>query len=59
MDVEDTEAALERAAKTIDAADHVTLMCHITPDGDALGSMLALHHALLAAAWGSITLMVP
>src|SRR4051812_40242572 len=54
MDFEDTEAALERAAKTIDAAEHVTLMCHVTPDGDALGSMLALHHALLAAGCSSV-----
>ncbi len=54
IDFEDTEAALERAAKTIDAAEHVTLMCHVTPDGDALGSMLALHHALLAAGRSSV-----
>jgi phosphoesterase RecJ-like protein len=54
IDFEDTDAALERAAKTIDAADHVTLMCHVTPDGDALGSMLALHHALLAAGRSSV-----
>jgi phosphoesterase RecJ-like protein len=53
-DFEDTDAALELAAKTIDAADHVTLMCHVTPDGDALGSMLALHHALLAAGRSSV-----
>ena len=53
-DFEDAEAALERAAKTIDAADHVTLMCHVTPDGDALGSMLALHHALLGAGRSSV-----
>lgn len=46
---DDLDAALDRAAKTIDGAEHVTLMCHITPDGDALGSMLAMHHALLAA----------
>lgn len=50
----DLETALDRAAKTIDAADHVTLMCHVTPDGDALGSMLGLHHALLAAGRSSV-----
>jgi phosphoesterase RecJ-like protein len=43
---EDHRAALDRAAKVIDASDHVTLLCHVNPDGDALGSMLALHHAL-------------
>ena len=25
------------------------LACHVNPDGDALGSMLALHHVLRAA----------
>ncbi|MBK5289130.1 MAG: bifunctional oligoribonuclease/PAP phosphatase NrnA [Acidimicrobiia bacterium] len=53
-DVDDLDAALDRAAKTIDSAEHVTLMCHITPDGDALGSMLAMHHALLAAGRSSV-----
>jgi phosphoesterase RecJ-like protein len=46
---EDYVAALERAAKVIDAAESVTLLCHVNPDGDALGSMLGLHHALRAA----------
>jgi phosphoesterase RecJ-like protein len=40
-------SALEAAAKAIDEADTVALACHIGPDGDALGSMLAL--ALAAA----------
>ena len=30
-------------------ADAVALACHVNPDGDALGSMLALHHVLRAA----------
>lgn len=51
---DDLETALDRAAKTIDAADHVTLMCHVTPDGDALGSMLGFHHALRAAGRSSV-----
>jgi phosphoesterase RecJ-like protein len=46
---EDYTTALERAAKVIDAAETVTLLCHINPDGDALGSMLGMHHALRAA----------
>ncbi len=46
---EDHHAALERAAKAIDSADRVTLLCHVNPDGDALGSVLAMHHALRAA----------
>ena len=51
---EDHLAALQRAAKVIDAAESVTLVCHVNPDGDALGSMLGLHHALLAAGRTSI-----
>lgn len=30
------------AAKAIDDAEQITLACHVGPDGDALGSMLAL-----------------
>jgi len=40
---------LHRAAAAIRAAPDVALACHVGPDGDALGSMLALHHVLLAA----------
>jgi phosphoesterase RecJ-like protein len=35
--------ALERAAEMIGRAPLVALACHVTPDGDALGSMLAMH----------------
>ncbi len=45
---EDPRAALDRAAKVIEDADLVALACHVNPDGDALGSMLALHHTLLS-----------
>lgn len=37
-------------AAVIDGADHLALVCHHHPDGDALGSMLAMH--LLCAANG-------
>jgi phosphoesterase RecJ-like protein len=43
-------AALERATAAIASAPTLALACHQTPDGDALGSMLALH--LLARAAG-------
>ncbi|GAA2165538.1 DHH family phosphoesterase [Actinomadura napierensis] len=36
------------AVELIEAADEVCLACHIAPDGDALGSMLALAQALHA-----------
>src|SRR4051795_7280780 len=35
--------ALERAAEVIEGSPLVALACHVTPDGDALGSMLAMH----------------
>ena len=45
---------LVRAAGAIASADVVALCCHVSPDGDALGSMLALHHTLLAAGRNSV-----
>ncbi len=42
------EAEWARAIKAIDAADEICLACHVRPDGDALGSMLAVGHALRA-----------
>ena len=41
--------ALAHAAELILAAPAVGLACHVSPDGDALGSMLALHHVLRSA----------
>ena len=35
-----------RAVKVIDGASQVCLACHVRPDADALGSMLAVLHAL-------------
>ena len=37
-----------RAVKLVDAADRICLACHIRPDADALGSMLAVAQALQA-----------
>ena len=48
------DVAIERAAAAIRDASQVALACHINPDGDALGSMLALHHVLLASGYDSI-----
>jgi len=38
------DAALDRAAEVVDGAEELLLTCHQAPDGDALGSTLALHH---------------
>ena len=45
---------LATAAALISAADQVALACHVAPDGDALGSMLALHHVLRDAGRDSV-----
>lgn len=46
---ESLDDAFARAARAIQNADHIVLACHVSPDGDALGSMLAMLHALRAA----------
>src|SRR6266700_4113461 len=49
----------------MESADRVALACHLGPDGDALGSMLALAIALaerrkkITASWGSDPFSVP
>jgi nanoRNase/pAp phosphatase (c-di-AMP/oligoRNAs hydrolase) len=40
---------IHRAAEAIAGADEVDIACHVSPDGDALGSALALGHACRAA----------
>lgn len=42
----DTLAAIAEALRS---AEHVTIASHVDPDGDAIGSMLGLMHALAAA----------
>ncbi len=48
------EEAFGLAQRAIRRAPRVVLACHVSPDGDALGSMLALHHVLLAAGINSV-----
>jgi len=40
----DIAAALNKAKEVIADAPTVVLACHVDPDGDALGSMMAMHH---------------
>ncbi|HVF13988.1 MAG TPA: DHH family phosphoesterase [Acidimicrobiales bacterium] len=42
------DSVLDRAAEVVDAAASLAQACHHTPDGDALGSMLAIHHLAVA-----------
>ncbi len=51
--------ALEEAAALIRQADTVALACHVDPDGDALGSMLAMHHLCHAAGKPSVASWPP
>ena len=44
----DIEAEWSRAVKILDGATEICLACHVRPDADALGSMLAVAHALRA-----------
>lgn len=48
------ERELERAAEVIRGAPSLALACHVGPDGDALGSMLALHHLARANGVASV-----
>src|ERR1700759_1751952 len=45
----------DRAVSTLDRADEICVACHVRPDGDALGSMLAVAHALAARGGRRVT----
>ena len=59
------EADWDQVVRQLQAADTVALACHVSPDGDALGSMLALGLALrslgkrVVASWGGEPFEVP
>lgn len=44
-----SQTPIDEAAEAITSAPALALACHIVPDGDALGSMLALHHLSMLA----------
>jgi len=48
-----TSSEWARAVKVIDGAGQVCLACHVRPDADALGSMLAVLHALASRPGGA------
>ena len=59
------EQAWVDAVQILERARDVTLVCHVAPDGDALGSMLALARVLrmrgatVTCTWGDATWSVP
>lgn len=44
-----TQSEIEKAVDVIKSANSFLLSCHVHPDGDALGSTLAMAHALIMA----------
>jgi phosphoesterase RecJ-like protein len=54
MNANNCAEAIAKAAAVIRGAEQVSLACHVNPDGDALGSMLALHHVLRANGFDSV-----
>jgi phosphoesterase RecJ-like protein len=50
----DSAVALEAAAEAIRSARSIGLLCHVNPDGDALGSTLACFHVLGAAGYRTV-----
>ena len=60
-----TQAERDRAVALLRDAQDVVLVCHTSPDGDALGALLALGSALRArgthvlCSWGEEPLLVP
>src|SRR5947209_10765388 len=56
---------LERAVAAIRSAESVALACHVSPDGDALGSLMAMHHLCRAngkpsvASWSEPFVVAP
>lgn len=59
------EATWRAAVDALDGAEDATLVCHVAPDGDALGSMLALARVLrsrgttVTCTWGDERWSVP
>ena len=52
------ESQIAQVNKLIDEADHIVIVCHVSPDGDAVGSTLGLYH-FLSAIDKEATVIVP
>lgn len=59
------ESSFDEAVRLLSEADDVALLCHVGPDGDALGSLLAMGLALkslgkqVVGSWGGDPFVVP
>ena len=54
-----TPLQVEHAARCISRADRIAIITHQNPDGDALGSSLAMRHFLLSLGKTNVTNIVP
>jgi phosphoesterase RecJ-like protein len=52
------ESNIQKAKKIIDKSDRIVIVTHVSPDGDALGSSLAMYHFLLELG-KSVNVLVP
>ena len=52
------ESQIAQVNKLIDEADHIVIVCHVSPDGDAVSSTLGLYH-FLSAIDKEATVIVP
>lgn len=50
----DLVSAAEAIRRCVAAGGTLAMMCHVSPDGDALGSMLAMHHLALSQGVASV-----
>jgi bifunctional oligoribonuclease and PAP phosphatase NrnA len=51
---QEIETPIRKAAEAIADAAEIAITCHVSPDGDALGSALGLAHAALDAGTGAV-----
>jgi phosphoesterase RecJ-like protein len=52
------ESNIQKAKKMIESCDKIVIVTHVSPDGDAIGSSLALYHFLME--WGKeVNVLVP
>jgi len=49
---------IKKLKETLSVSDNILLVCHVNPDGDAVGSMLALYHYLTDRG-KSVTMLSP
>ena len=53
------EEEIQKAKKYVEKGERFVIVTHVSPDGDALGSSLALYHFLLAYGKDNVAVVVP